>query len=189
MNRRIRVPDFLVVLAALAWTAAPAATGDLWLHVRVEEAGESAEKVNVNIPLSLVEEILPAIESHELHGGKVRVDADEFEGTDLRAVWEAIRKTRDAEFVTVESPDENVRVAKEGNFLVVHATDRGDEAETVDVRIPLSVVDALFSAGPGELDVLAAIRALGEHAGGDLVTVRSSDANVRVWIDTDQAGR
>lgn len=179
----------LAIAAALAIGGAFADDDTLWLHVRVTEGGDDGEHVRVNVPLSLVEEVLPLIDAEGLSGGRVKIDEADLEDTDFRAIWQAVRDSRDAEFVTVKGPDENVRVAKENGLIVVSVRPGGGESESVDVRVPLDVVDALFSAGPGEIDVLAAVRALGRHTDGDLVTVTGPNETVRVWIDDVQAGR
>jgi hypothetical protein len=49
----------------------------------------------------------------------------------------------------------------------------------------MKVVDALFStAKQNELDVAAAIRALGEAGETVLVTVQDAEQNVKIWIDS-----
>jgi len=49
----------------------------------------------------------------------------------------------------------------------------------------MKVVEALLSAGKDELDVLAALRALSAHGGDtELVTVKSDEQTVRVWLDS-----
>ena len=48
---------------------APAASAEQWLHIRVEEGRDGDETVNVNVPLSVVEAMLPAISVNELHRG------------------------------------------------------------------------------------------------------------------------
>jgi hypothetical protein len=164
---------------------AMAKTSGLWLHINVDE-GRNDERVRVNIPLSLVEEILPLIEIDEFHRGRIRIDDigldDEFEDVNLRELWEAIQNVGDAEFVRVQSDDEDIRVFKEGDWLLIQ-TSEGSRNE-VEVRFPLAVVDALFSGEPGELDLLAAVEALGRHGqDGDLVRVRDGDSRVRIWID------
>ena len=41
----------------------------------------------------------------------------------------------------------------------------------------------------GQLDLIAALRRLGEYDGGDLITVESDDGDaVRIWIDSNAAG-
>jgi len=53
------------------------------------------------------------------------------------------------------------------------------------VKIPMKVVDALFSAGKDELDIVAALRALSAHGGDtELVSVKSDENTVRVWLDS-----
>jgi hypothetical protein len=159
---------------------------DRWLHVRVQEHGNSDATVNVNIPLSLIEALLPTIETDEFDGGVILLDDVDFEGVDLREALVALRDAPDAEFVTIQSRDETVRVAKEDGFLLVNADeDRGDR---VRVRMPLSVVDAMLSPSGDRIDLIAGLRALSEFDGGDLVTVESDDETVRVWIDSSDTG-
>jgi hypothetical protein len=88
----------------------------------------------------------------------------------------------DMTFVTVEDRGENVRVWKQGGYLMVEVREHGDES-TVDVRIPGSVVDALLSGEGDELDVAAALTALAAHGEGELVTVNDSRDRVRIWVD------
>ena len=48
----------------------------------------------------------------------------------------------------------------------------------------MKVVDALFSAGKDELDVVAALRALSANGNTELVNVKDEENTVRVWIDS-----
>jgi len=45
-------------------------------------------------------------------------------------------------------------------------------------------VDALFSAGKDEHDLVAALHALSAHGDTELVSVKSDDNTVRVWLDS-----
>ena len=176
MKALVLIP--ILLLASATLTAAE----DLWLHVYVQEGTE--ETVKVNVPLSLVESILPMIETNEFKGGKIQVMEEiEAEGVDIRGIWQELRNAKDGDYVTVQGQDENVRVSKEDGYIKINV-DEGDEQ--VRVRIPLAVLDALFSSSDDELDLLAAIRALGEFAGEDLVVVESDDESVRIWIDNSQ---
>lgn len=180
MLRRIALGCLVVVTA----TSLAVAGSDLWLHVYVEGSGHGDETVRVNVPVSLIESVLPLIQHERLRNGKVKVlDELEDEGIDLRAMWEAVRNTPDGEFVRVRGDDENVRVAKAEGMLIVLASDHEDN---VNVRIPLEVIDALFSGEGDELDVIAAIRALGRYPGHDVVTVDDGSSKVRIWIDDRQ---
>src|SRR5215475_1548269 len=207
----------LAPLAALA-PASPAqevtinssssSTSERWLHVRVVDANHKGETVRVNVPLEMAEKVLPAINKDRLHHGKVQINRSDIEGVDLKALLEAVRSSKDGEYVTVQSNENDVRVAKQAGYMVVHVTEKGfrdsadkseksdksDKAEKssrsyernrVDVKIPMKVVEALLSAGKDELDIVAALRALSAHAGDtELVTVKSDDSTVRVWLDS-----
>jgi hypothetical protein len=175
------------------------ASNDRWLHVRVVSSDNKGETVRVNVPLELAEKVLPAINKDRLHNGKVRIDHADMDGVDCRALLDALKTTKDGEFVTVEAHDANVRVAKQGGYMLVHVTEKrwsegkdGKEAKDaksteksrVDVKVPMKVVEALFSAGNDELDVLAALRALSAHGDTELVSVKDNENTVRVWLDS-----
>jgi hypothetical protein len=176
-----------LALAALLLVPVGAARADddLWLHVRVD--GDRGETVSVNLPLALVEKAIPLIpDEHFRHGVLVLDDVEWGHGrrlsvADLRELWSELQASPDMTFVTVESDDEKVRVSKSGGYLLVDAADRG--RESVEVRVPLAVVDALLSGDGEALDIRAAIAALARHGGGELVAVNQDDERVRVWID------
>ena len=174
-----------LMICLTAGTAFAGAEGH-WLHVRVEESGDDGEKVNVNIPLSVVLAILPAIQTDDFRDGRINIGRGRIDDIDLHEVLKAFKDAPDAEFVTVDGRDESISISKERGFLLVKVDDDG---ERVRVRFPLDVVDALLSGGDNELDLLAALDALADHGGGDLVTVESDDESIRVWIDTRADGR
>lgn len=180
MKKTLIVASVLMLLA----TSLAAASSGRWLHVRVDEQGYGDSNVRVNIPLDLVEAILPTIQTDELSNGIIQLDDADLEGIDLPELLRALQDAPDADFVTVKEKDSTVRVSKEGGFLLVNADDDG---EKVRVRMPLEVVDALIGSREGEIDLLAGLRALADY-GGDLVTVESDDTTVRVWIDSSDSG-
>jgi predicted lipid carrier protein YhbT len=174
-------------------TAAPASSNqsttsvskDRWLHVRVISSDAKGETVRVNVPLELAEKVLPAIHKDRIHDGKVKIDNAHVNDVDLRALVEAIRTTKDGEFVTVQSNDCDVRVAKQSNHLFVHILDKENSKKSeVEVKVPMKVIDALFSAGKDELDLVAALRALSAQGDTELVSVKDHENTVRVWLDS-----
>jgi len=181
-------------LGALAQsTAAPASSSqsttsapkDRWLHVRVISSDAKGETVRVNVPLELAEKVLPAINKDRLHGGRVKIDNAHMDDVDLRALVEAIRTTKDGEFVTVQSNDCDVRVAKQANHLIIHVLDKENSKKSeVEVKVPMKVIDALFSAGKDELDLVAALHALSAQGDTELVSVKDHENTVRVWLDS-----
>jgi len=187
MRRRTQIAAVLCMLAAglmVLAGSAMAAPAEKYLHVNVEDPAKGGS-VNVNVPLSMAEKILPAINQHDLHDGKVSIHNAEMNGVDVRALLDAVRTAPDNEFVTVKDKDADVRVAKANGNIIVHVIDKKSKEQKVDVTVPLRVVDALFSTAKNdELDVAAALRALSDAGDVLLVTVQDSSEKVRVWVDS-----
>ena len=173
-------------------TSASSSTSDRWLHVRVNSTDNRGETVRVNIPLEMAEKVLPAIHKNQLDGGKVHCQDLDMNGVDLRALLDAVRSSKDGEYVTVDGNDSNVRVAKRSGFMLVEVTEmnrpeksgKPTERSRVNVKVPMKVVEALLSAGKDELDLVAAIRALSANGDTELVSVKSDDSTVHVWLDS-----
>ena len=177
-----------VVLLAGMGRARAANAPDRYLHVRVDGAADG-EKVSVNVPLALAEKVLPAINHGELHGGKVKIGNMNTGDVDVRAILDAVRSSPDNEFVTVQQADQDVRVAKVGDNLVVHvrskdADGKENKAEKVDVTVPLSIVDAVLKNNTNsEIDLTAVLRALQNSGESFVVNVQNAEQTVRVWVD------
>jgi len=176
------VASFLVL--SLAALADQPQAGKRWLHVRVEKAGDDGESVRVNVPLDVALKILPAIKSRELNEGRLRMEDPRVNGVEIRSILEAVRSLDDGEFVTIQSKDANVRVAKEAGHLIVRVDEQTGSKDKVSVKIPLRIVDALLSGSPDELNLQAAIQALSDSSDEFLVSVDSQKEKVRVWVDT-----
>lgn len=176
---------------------------DQWIHVRVESREDKTETVRVNVPVDMAVKVLPAIKNKNLCDGKVHIDSGHIDDVDLHTMLDAVRTAKDGEYVTVESKDANVRVAKSSGYLYIHVTEKKPSEKTakaagdkdsaknaalkeskVEVKIPMKVVDALLSAGKDQLDVVAALRALSANGDMELVSVKDDDSTVRVWIDS-----
>jgi hypothetical protein len=188
MKKTLGVMVSMFVFAALAMPA------DRWLHVRVTDSSPDGDRVRINIPLSLAEAVLPTIKAEKFRDGKVKVAGQALDQVDLRAILEAVRKAQDNQYITVESKHENVEVAKAGEFLLIKVHENREGAgkaagahkatNTVDIKIPFKVANALLSGSNDELDVLAAVRALGEYPSLELVTVKDENDSVRIWVDS-----
>ena len=187
MQGRTQIATVLCLLAAamMAVTGrAMAAPAEKYLHVNVEDPTKG-ESVNVNVTLSMAEKILPAINNHDLHDGKVLIHKADMNGVDIRALLDAVRTAPDNEFVTVKDKDSDVRVAKANGNNIVHVIDKKNKDQKVDMTVPLKIVDALFdTAKNDELDIAAALRALSNAGDVLLVTVQDSSQKVRVWVDS-----
>jgi hypothetical protein len=178
------LPSLALIVFSTAALAAPA---EKWLHVRVSDSGDKPETVRVNLPLTLVENLLPAIQEDHLQKGKLHLEGVKIDGTDMKAVVRAVRASRDGEFVTVEGGDDNVRVWKSGDTLNVRVIEGGSKPETVDVKVPLRLAEALFASEPGTVDLLSLIRSLKDEGGGEIVMIKDSTSHVRIWIDSRES--
>jgi hypothetical protein len=190
MKKTILAGAGLLALAAVYATPIAAQSPVAWLHVRVEEAKDSS-KVSVNLPLSVVEAVLKASpELIERHGHIHIGDDHGLKMADLRRVWKELAAVGDAELVSVESDDQNVKVMRKGDLVLVFVDQKqkvgkdGEKrkAETVRVEVPTSLVDALLSGEGDEANIQAAIGELKKRR-GDIVRVQDEDSHVRVWID------
>ncbi|HUL76113.1 MAG TPA: hypothetical protein VL691_02530 [Vicinamibacteria bacterium] len=201
MRKSILAGVGLLALSVLPAATAAAQTGTAWLHVRVEEA-RKAEKVSVNLPMTVVEAVLKATpEIIEKHG---RIHLGEEHGlkmADIRRAWKALAAVGDAEFVTVEGEEDNVRVARKGDIVQVFVDckakagkeakeakegkekeSKGRAGEEVRVEVPVSLVDAFLSGEGEDGNMQAAVAELLKRR-GDIVRVKDDDSHVRVWID------
>jgi hypothetical protein len=187
--RTLAVAGAALVLAGSAGLAAqgPTATTTTgrgaWVHVRVEE-GANQSKVSVNLPVSVVDAALQAAPETIASGGHIRLGHhghDDLSVADLRKAWEELKKSGDAEFVTVEEADQTVRVSRSGDLVLVHV-DKPSDRNEVRVEVPVDVVDALLSGQGDELNVRAAFTQLQKRR-GDIVRVRDDKSTVRIWID------
>lgn len=151
-----------------------------WLHVRVEEEGKQ-ERVRLNLPLKLVEAVVPVLQKQAFPTHGLQVGGQDLSVEELREIWNSIKSQGDYEMVAVEEGDTRVRVSIEGDYLYVISDE--SSATTVNVRVPVEVVDALLSGEGQELNIAAALRALSTVEDGDLVSVRDRETTVRVWID------
>jgi hypothetical protein len=161
------------------------AQGDRWLHVRVISTDGKGESVKVNVPLELAEHVLPAINHEQLHNGKVHVGNIDCDGVDVRAILDAVRNSKDGEFVTVQKKDADISVAKKDGQLLVHVKDKErPRAQQVEVKVPMKVVEALLSGSKDELDIVAGLHALAAQGDTELVSVKDEENTVRVWVDS-----
>ncbi len=180
---RAGVATLAVLFCFCLTNAALAAPAERWIHIKVDDTTKG-ELVRVNVPLSFAEKVLPTINHGELREGKVHIGNANVDDVDLRALLDAIRTAPDNEFVTVQSRDEDVRVAKSKGNLVVHVLDKREKDQKVDITVPMTVVDALFKSGTDDLDLVAAVRVLRELGDTTLVTIHDATQNVRIWIDS-----
>jgi len=178
MNRTL-----LAALLTLAFGAAALQAQTPWIHVEVDEQGPDASHVKVNLPLSLVQIALEAAPEKIVDQGRIHVHHvdEDIDVADLRRMWNELRSAPDSELVTIEEKDETVSIRRQGDQILIEVDDRKDR-DTVHIRVPVTVVDALFSGEGQELNLKEAISEL-KSLRGDIVRVDDGESRVRIWID------
>ena len=111
--------------------------------------------------------------------GRVDADAD----IDWPQLLAAIKDAPDGEFVKVTDAEANVLVSKRDGVLHVNVVENEEQNATVKVSLPMSVIDGLSIDDNNQIDVAALLTAFDQLPSGDLVTVQSDEANVRVWVE------
>jgi len=178
----------LALAAGLGLALAAPADGK-WIHIRVVDGDDRQSQVKVNMPVTALLSMADAIEDEHFKDGHVMIGHEGIDAAKLRSVWQSLRNAQDMDFITVESDDEQVRVAKSGRFMIarVHGRGHGDgsgsDGEQVQVRVPLEVVDALLDAPDGQINIKSALQALAAQHTGELVSVTDGASRVKIWID------
>lgn len=183
----MRFQKYLVVGFVLFSAFSLQAASKEWLHVRVQALSEAAETVKINIPLSVVETMLPLIEEKAIENGRIHLDNKDISTAELRKIWKAVKDEGDTEFVSVEKKGENVRIFTHSNFLMVQSDK--DSSKKVNIKIPLAVVDAMLSGSGEGLDLVAAVQALKQSGVRDIISVQDEKNTVRVWIDDNSKAK
>mgnify|MGYP001049210975 CR=1 FL=1 len=178
MKRRL-----MVIAAAALLAAAPlgAADPDRWLNVNVLDKSDGT-KVEVHLPIQLVVAVLSSVDADNFHGGKVQLDIEDVD-IDWPQLLAAVKGAPDGEFVKVDGPDAKVQVSKRAGTLYVNVVETAEDHATVNVTLPMSMIDALKFDDANQIDVAALLTGLDQLPNGDLVTVEADDATVRVWVE------
>jgi hypothetical protein len=186
--RKARISKNVFLVAAIVLfsaSAVMAATAERWIHVRVENVKGVSGNVSFNFPIEMASSAISMIPGDQ-HNGKFHFQAS-INGTDLRALLDAVRRSPDNVFVTIERRDKEVSVAKSGRSLLIKIADKpsipGHFDKTVAIKVPVSVVRAMLAGNSDDLDVAAGIHALALEGEVD-VTMNNEKQTVRVWTDT-----
>lgn len=172
--------------ALQAQEAADAETSGSWIHVRVDEA--DGAKVNINLPMSLVDVALEIGQKQGFDEDDLRLDPEgDVTLEELRRMWSELKDAGDAELVEVQDGDEHVRVYKRGDRVHVDVDEEGEEK--VRVEMPAAIVDALLSGEKDRLDLPAAARELARIGSQEVVRIDDEGTTIRIWIDQDSAPR
>ncbi|MEE4271923.1 MAG: hypothetical protein V2I67_09620 [Thermoanaerobaculales bacterium] len=180
MNRRITIIAAIFVFVA---GFALASEETRWINVHVNDNTDGTN-VEVHLPLNLVLSVLKSVDVENFHRGHIDLDIDD---PDMDIDWPellaAVKDAPDGQFVTVNSPDAQVSVRKQAGTLLINVDEADGDNAKVKVTLPMQFMDALFISEDDQIDVAGLLESLDDFSNGDIVTVESNEANVRVWID------
>jgi len=179
MNRRITALAAVIVLIA---GFAVAADETRWMNVHVTEHSEGTN-VEVHLPLNLVLSVLRSVDIDNFHHGHVDLDIDHDMDIDWPELLAAVKDAPDGKFVTVDSPDAQVSVRKENGTLHIDVNEQDGDNAKVKVTLPMQFMDVLSINDESQIDVAALLESFEAFPNGNIVTVESDDADVRVWIE------
>lgn len=171
----------LVALALLVTLPLTASDDTRWLNVHVTEM-EDGTDVKVHLPLSLILAVINSVDVENFHGGKVDLEVSDVD-VDWPQLLAAVKQAPDGEFVKVTGDDANVQVSKRDGTLYVNVIETEEANATVNVTLPMAMIDSLHIDENNQIDVAALLQSFDQLPSGDLVTVQSDDANVRVWVE------
>ena len=176
----LAVMMMVVGFGATVGTQAAQQGPEPWIHIEIDREGD--DHVNLNLPLAAIEAALALAPESIVRDGQLQLGQQEVPVAAIRGMWQELRNVGDAEFATIQHEGNNVRIAREGDTILVRVSNEDDDGEDVRVEIPVPVVDALLSGEGDMLNVRAAIQELSTMR-GEMVRVIEANNNIRVWID------
>ena len=191
MSRRVLAVVTLAVVSTLGAGGLEAQQSSPWIHVQVTEPGEDGKNVRVNLPLALAEVALSIVSDETISKVQIKLEEHDVSIEDLRLLWKELKASGDAEFLTLQEKDKEVRISRQGDRIRIHVDKAGgDEGDAGDkqvrIEVPVTLVDALLGGESDRLDLQAALAELTEER-GDIITVRDGEKLVRVWIDESKS--
>ena len=170
----------VVGFGATVGTQAAQQGPESWVHIEIDREGD--DHVNLNLPLAAIEAALALAPESIVRDGQLQLGQQQVPVAVIRGMWQELRSVGDAEFATIQHEGNNVRIAREGETILVRVSSEDDDGEDVRVEIPVPVVDALLSGDGDMLNIRAAIQELSTMR-GEMVRVIAANNNIRVWID------
>jgi len=172
---------FLMPLIVLTFSFALCEEKVKWINIHVVEQKEQAN-VQVHLPLSIVDAAVKAIDTKEMHLGKVKLPIKETD-IDFVNLFKEIKNAPDGDYVKVDSKEANVIVAKKKGMIYINVDEKEGDKAKVEIKIPDAILDAITVDENNELDISNIFSVLQNYSTGDLVTVQADGTSVRIWIE------
>ena len=160
------------------------ATASAWFHIEVRDIDDD-ERLEVNLPLGLVEKAAGMIPRNLRHRSRVRMYGSQFDRDDLERLREAVAELAPGEVTTVRLDRRDVEVSRSGSEIRLSAEAERRYEDDFEIRMPFDVMEAFLGDDENELDLVAGLKALRLHGGEGLIHVEDDDgtSRARIWID------
>ena len=174
---------FLLVYSALVpGHSRRSVRGPRFLRMQVEDLRNDRHRVSFSVPYAFVS---GALRFASL--GKVRREMDlhfdhSVDAAEIRTIVQELKEKPDGTDVMRTHEDSEIHVKKEGDQVTLEVRKPDHPEETVSLRLPWRIVDAVSTADR-DFDVDALVAQLRHAERGDLVEINAPDAHVRIWID------
>ncbi len=156
--------------------------GPRFLRMQVEDTHEAARPVRVSfsVPYGFVS---GALRFASL--GKVRRELDlhfdeSVDAAEIRTIVQELKDKPDGTEVVRTHDDATLALRKDGDQVTMDV--RKNDGETVTLRVPWRLVDAL-ATDDRDLDVAGLVSQLRDARRGDLLEVTAPDAHVKIWVE------
>ncbi len=171
-----------VILAAVFTLLGPLALagGGKWLNVHVTERTDDTE-VNIHVPMSLVSIALDAVETGRVHHGRLRVCMHDHD-LDWQEIVRELKAVPPGQEFTRREDEADIRLRRIGEQVEILVMPREPGQERVELHISAPLFDLLAREHSEALDFKELSRELAE-ATGELLTLASDDADVRIWVE------
>ena len=177
-------------LLLMLLTAVPMVADGLWLHLRVEEQRGRGSKVRVNLPIGVVGRVADHIPARHARRCSIDVDGDSFEYAEMRSLVGQALAAKDGETFALRRNDATVLAMREKDRIkLFFHDDRKSNADHVEITVPVDVAAAMSQSDNAGTSLKAAIATVASRGVGDVMTVRSDDSTITIWIDQSSSSR
>lgn len=178
MNAMVRLLTIAAIcIGCLIAGGVAAAVSAQWLVVRVETKGDDSLRLFVPVPLWPVK-MATLFLPDQARSFELPPDLP-IDPAVLQQVAAILASCPDTVFASVSTPREDIRVAKQGESLIVFVK---TEDATVDLRLPLPFVQrCLAGMADGQVKTAGLAAALSSLRFTRLADIRSPGADVTVW--------
>ncbi len=141
-------------------------------------------KIDVTVPQAMVEKDLPVINHGNLHQGKLAFGQGKINGMDFSGILAAMRNAPPGQFITIDSGPRHLQIGRDGENLVIKATGGTAGQQEMNISVPFAILQALFSLGKGQLDLMSAAKSFFELNQPVKMTLSNGQANVQISVET-----